>query len=71
MPHLASFPGILFSQALPQDISVFDLFRNFIESQVDSAILTYSGGGGTPSDSPTGGKLHLAKQKDYVVELTT
>ncbi|CDJ68400.1 LOW QUALITY PROTEIN: vacuolar sorting protein 35, putative [Eimeria necatrix] len=46
-------------EALPQDISVFDLFRNFIESQVDSAILTYSGGGGTPSDSPTGGSMDL------------
>lgn len=46
-------------EALPQDISVFDLFRNFLESQVDAAILTYSAGGGAPAEPATGGSMDL------------
>ncbi|KAL8431230.1 hypothetical protein ACSSS7_005429 [Eimeria intestinalis] len=35
-------------EALPQDISVFDLFRAFLESQITATILAYSAGGGSP-----------------------
>ncbi|OEH76166.1 vacuolar sorting protein [Cyclospora cayetanensis] len=48
-------------EALPKDISVFDIFRNFLESQVDAAILAYSGGSsGTPAEPPSGGCMDLS-----------
>ncbi|KAL8445098.1 hypothetical protein Emag_005205 [Eimeria magna] len=50
---------LLIHAALPQDISVFDLFRAFLESQITATILTYSAGGGSPSEPATGGTLRL------------
>lgn len=39
---------------------MFDLFRNFLESQVDAAILAYSAGGGAPAEPAAGGKLRIS-----------
>lgn len=47
--------GELLLQALPLDISVFDLFRNFLETQVDKTILAHTSGGDTSPESSVGG----------------
>lgn len=46
-------------EALPPDVSVFNLFRNFLESQVDAAIIAHSGGSGAPSEPTTAGSMDL------------
>ncbi|KAL8274806.1 hypothetical protein Esti_001281 [Eimeria stiedai] len=47
-------------EALPQDISVFDLFRAFLESRITATILTYSTGGGSPTEPATGGTPRMS-----------
>lgn len=43
-------------EAMPENVSVFDLFRNFLNSQVDAAIVSYTSGGGEPA---AGGSMDL------------
>ncbi|KAL8430371.1 hypothetical protein Efla_001136 [Eimeria flavescens] len=52
-------------EALPADVSVFDLFRNFVESQITATIVCYSAGGGSPSEPAVGGNL-LALQVAFL-----